>query len=529
MKRYTNIIVPAFLVFSVVSCFPESPMDALHPENYFKDAAALQSWISYCYNEFDGQEAMLADADDFVSAEPSEVLAGTRDASVQTWDWSVLRQANALIDNEKYCKDAEAAARFDAEARFFRALFYFNIVRKFGDVPYYRNTVGASDSPKAANSRDYVMMQAMEEMYDAADCLTGEVYDIPVRINRWTALGFIARSALYEGSFLKYSGEDGWEEYMEEAVRACELIMSSGNFEVYSAPAWKASNAYRNLFVMETMSPKEALMIRMYNTSDCPSCLDYIYRDCGLGATSRFVNHYQMVNGSGIAARPGYGTEDISEACQGRDPRLSQTLWTPGCKELDSGGPMEYDGCSVTGWQPVKFRKSADARSMNACFPILRYSEILLIYAEAKAELGTLRQSDMDLSVNMIRARVGMPAISVAEANARPDELLASYYPNVDKGRNMGVILEIRRERTVELALEGQRIWDMLRWHEGAQIGNRNSPITGVYEKGSGNVIAHGDRVLPEKLWDEDRDYLWPVPASEFSVPGCRLRQNYGY
>lgn len=529
MKGYSKILVSALLLSQLASCFPESPMDALHPENYFKDASAMQDWISRCYDEFDGQRSMLLDADDFVGAFPSEVLAGTRNASSQTWDWSVLRQANTLIDNEKYCEDAEAVARFDAEARFFRALFYFDMVRRWGDVPYYRNTVGASDRPKAANARDYVMMQAIEEMYDAADCLTDQVYDIPVRINRWAALGFIARAALFEGSFLKYSGEDGWEEYMEEAVRACELIMSCGRFEVYRAPAWKAANAYRNLFAMETMSPKEALLVRIYNTSDCPSELDYIYRDCGLGATARFVNHYQMVNGAGIATRPGYETEDVSQACQGRDPRLAQTLWTPGCRELDNDSAMEYEGRSVTGWQPVKFRKSADSRSMNACFPILRYSEILLVYAEAKAELGTLRQSDMDRSVNMIRARVGMPAITVSEANADVDALLASYYPNADKGRNRGVILEIRRERTVELALEGQRLWDMLRWHEGAQIGNRNAPLYGVYEKGKGYVTAHKGRMLPEKEWDEDRDYLWPVPESEFSVPGCRLRQNYGY
>lgn len=529
MKKIYSIFSAVLLAAMATSCFPQAPIDSVHPENYFKDASALKTWMNYCYKEFDNQQVMLQDADDFVSNDPCEVLAGTRTPSSQTWDWSVLAQANALIDNEKYCKDEDAVARFDAEAHFFRALFYFDKVRKWGDVPYFKGSVDASQGMKAANKREYVMGEAIQEMQDAADELTTEVFDVPVRINRWVALGFLARAALYEGTFLKYSGESDWEEYLEYAVSACEAIMSSGLFEVYSAPAWKSSNAYRNLFAMETMSPKEALMVCLFNTDSYPSRLNDIYGNKGLGATARFVNHYQMVNGASISNRPGFETEDIEHFSQGRDPRLAQTLWTPGCKELDNSENIVADERCVTGFQPIKFRKSADAASLAASFPLLRYSEILLIYAEAKAELGDLRQADLDKSVNLIRARVGMPALNLSDANSAPDALLLSYYPNVEKGRNKGIILEIRRERTVELALEGQRQWDMLRWHEGAQLGNWNGPINGVYTPGAGYKVAHKNTKIPEEPWDEDRDYLWPVPASEFAVPGCMLKQNFGY
>lgn len=528
-KIHTKIIAAFAILCAAASCMPEAPIDAVHPENYFQNASALQNWISYCYKEFDSQDAMLLDADDFVSAHPCEVLSGSRMPATQTWDWSVLRQASQLLENTRYCKDEEAVARYEAEAHFFRALFYFNKVRQWGDACWFKSTPSAEDAKfmRRADARDKVLDAAFEEMDQAAEELTDDIFEVPVRINKWVAKGFAARADLYEGTFLKYSGESDWEEYLETAVKLCEDIMNSGLFEVYSAPAWKSGNAYRNLFAMETMSPKEALMVRILNTSDCTSKLDRIYRVENLGATARFGYHYQMINGASITKRSGYETETLDEVSQGRDPRMAQTLWMPGTKELDSGEPMPYEG-SVTGYQPIKFRKTADATSLAACFPLLRYSEILLTYAEAKAELGTLKQADLDKSVNLIRARVGMPALSMSDANSAPDALLAGFYPNVDKGKNKGIILEIRRERTVEMALEGQRLWDMLRWHEGAQLGNRKAPINGIYD-GTGFIVAHKKTPLPEEEWDEDRDYLWPIPASELAVPGCGLRQNFGY
>lgn len=571
MKRIDYIVLALAAALSLSSCMNKEPIDAVHPGNYFCNASALQSWMNYCYEEFDGQDAMLLDADDFVGKEPSELLAGGRTPSAQSWDWSVLAQANALLDNEKYCKDEDAVARYDAEARFFRALAFFDKVRMFGDVPYNTGTVGSNDEQLYAGrrSRYYVMTRVLDEFQDAADNLTDQVFDTPIRINKWVALGFLARAALFEGTFLKYSGEEDWQEFLTLAADACEKIMDSGKFKVYTAAGWSTANAYRNLFAMETMSAQEALLVRCFNTRDCISVLDRIYGDGRLGATSRFVNHYQLINGKSIATRPGWETETVDQLCQGRDARLAQTLLMPGARDLDTDVPIVNELNSMTGYQPIKFRKSADASSLGACYPLLRYPEILLIYVEAKAELGTIKQADIDKTLNVIRARVGMPAVTMGDVNLYPDELLSSYYPNVS-GKNKGIILEIRRERTIELALEGQRQWDMLRWHEGAQLGNWKQKITGMYftgaglfdlngdgqpdvelytdtpqqhlvkafkigtdvilsEGGKGHIVAHSGIKLPEEPWDEDRDYLWPVPAYEFSVSGNNMKQNYGY
>ena len=199
-----------------------------------------------------------------------------------------------------------------------------------------------------------------------------------------------------------------------------------------------------------------------------------------------------------------------------------------------------------------------------------RYAEVLLNYAEAKAELGTLTQTDLDNSINLIRHRVGMPDLKMSEANANPDRYLsdaATGYPNVT-GSNKGVILEIRRERTIELDQEGFRFDDLVRWKAGACI---NQDIYGMYFPGAGEYDLSGDgkpdvilyakgtakpsadsgvlvyeigkdilltgsnsgyvyyhKNIARTPFNEERDYLYPIPINERSL-NPNLTQNLGW
>jgi hypothetical protein len=189
----------------------------------------------------------------------------------------------------------------------------------------------------------------------------------------------------------------------------------------------------------------------------------------------------------------------------------------------------------------------------------------VLNYAEAKAELGTLTQEDLDKSLNLLRDRVAMPHLDMASANANPDPYLSSAeygYRNVT-GPNKGVILEIRRERTIELAQEGdKRYFDLMRWKEGKCI---EQGMYGMYFPGPGEYDLDGDGTAeyclysgakpstsakyvlkigedivlsPEGLvdpitgithvFDENRDYLYPVPINERSL-NPKLTQNPGW
>lgn len=211
-----------------------------------------------------------------------------------------------------------------------------------------------------------------------------------------------------------------------------------------------------------------------------------------------------------------------------------------------------------------------DRNDRSTCdLPAFRYGEVLLNFAEAKAELGTLTQADLDKSVNKIRERAGMPALELAAANANPDPYMTSDeygFSNVS-GANQGVILEIRRERAVELMQEGFRWDDLVRWAAGPCI---DQSIEGMYFAGAGQFDFNGDGAVDVILYNageakpevsdaqiyeigtdlilsegdhgyldyhanvrrtafnEGRDYLYPIPLNERSL-NHNLTQNPGW
>lgn len=287
------------------------------------------------------------------------------------------------------------------------------------------------------------------------------------------------------------------------------------------------------------------------------------------GLEKRLVNSYLMRDGKRFTDQPGYDTMFFTEEMKGRDPRLSQTVRTPGYTRIGENETLVQEfGSTVTGYQMIKFvteRKwDTNNKDIND-MPLFRFAEALLIYAEAKAELGTLTQADLDKSVKLLRDRVDMPSINMAEANANPDPYLEKQYLHVNGG-NKGVILEIRRERRIELVMESFRWDDMMRWKEGAtfteQFKGMYFPNIGPFDlDGDGNIdvciyenekpdlggkgiqylklnsdvtLEHGNHgcivVNPhiKKTWDEKKDYLYPIPIQE-RLLNTNLTQNPGW
>ena len=196
----------------------------------------------------------------------------------------------------------------------------------------------------------------------------------------------------------------------------------------------------------------------------------------------------------------------------------------------------------------------------------MRTAEVYLNCAEAKAELGTLTQDDLNKTINKLRARVNMPNLLMATANANPDPYLKEWYPHVESDDNQGIILEIRRERAIELVMEGFRYYDIMRWKEGKIF---EKPFLGIYfpgpgeydldgdgtndvylylstDKGnsscvdqfeiggelsldhetSGNLIIHQSI---KRVWNEDKDYLYPIPTKDRVLTNGALTQNPGW
>ena len=230
---------------------------------------------------------------------------------------------------------------------------------------------------------------------------------------------------------------------------------------------------------------------------------------------------------------------------------------------------------TINGYRIIKFICSADkdqGSKSETDFPFIRYAEVLLNYAEAKAELGELTDNDIKNTIDLIRTRAGVQTLGAVPTT--PDALMQQYYPNAS-GAQVAAILEIRRERTVELFAEGQRLYDLLRWKEGKWITpSSTSGFQGIYidalgeqdldgdgkadaffykgaskpagiskEIPAGNIVRIGTAITlsgntsgylvyfgtETYSWNEDKDYLWPIPLSQIQATGGALTQNPGY
>ena len=573
--RIINIIVT--VIFGFIGLFCSScdltltPEDSITPDAYFKTESDLQLWTNQFYSLLDDADGSAGqNADDVVDRNFQDVIAGTRSAATESgWSWGQLRSINYYLQNSKNCTDEKIRNQYDGVAYFFRAYFYFVKVRRYGDVPWYDQVLGSKDDvllKKARDDRGFVMDKVMND-FDHAILLLSQTKNAS-RITAWTALAFKSRAALFEGTFRKYHGMQDGDKYLQQAADASGQFITSSGYALYN----EGSEPYRDLFCSDIAKSTEVVLTRIYNfpTLGIPNSIQFNILNDRQGFTRRFINHYLMADGTRFTDKTDYQSMFYTNEVKLRDPRMAQTVMCPGYIQRGSTSAIRNMLLSSTGYQPIKYIATADQNGSGkgtADFPLMRAAEVYLNYAEAKAELGTLAQSDLDVSVNKIRSRARMPNLNMANANANPDNFLKTCYPNVTQNDNTGVILEIRRERTIELVMEGIRQWDMFRWKEGMQLVNSPNPYYGCYISGPGQFDMDGDGVndveiyttaptssLAKRLligtdivlsngtsgyiiafptilctWDENRDYLWPIPADQRVLTVGLLTQNPGW
>lgn len=578
MKKIKIIYIVA--LFSIlVACnddfLERYPISELSPETYFKSEAELKTYTNGFYSmlptEFDDANYVYqrfpAYGDEWSKITVPVEFRGTRvvPTSGGNWVWTNLRKINFFLENSDKCSDKNVRATYNGLARFFRAYFYFDKVQLFGDVPWYGKVLEMDDLNlmKARDPRTLVIDSVLNDLdYAIANLSTTKSAQL---ITKWTALAFKSRVCLFEGTFRKYHGIAGWESLLNECVEASNELMTNSGYGIYTSTPDKA---YWELFIPDDAITKEIILARQYSAAvPLVSNLNYYFLSVSFGrpgVLKHIINGYLMADGSRFTDTPGYETMQFYEECQNRDPRLSQTIRTPGYKRIGETKTSVPDFAScITGYQFIKYIQ-APAFDQGNCvndITIFRYAETLLNFAEAKAELGTLAQADIDRSIKLLRDRVGMPNLNVAAANAIPDPYLGNLYRNVT-GANKGVILEIRRERTVELIDEGFRWWDLMRWKEGHLLAG---VFNGMYFPGIGtydldhdgkidleiytgtkptavpgrqyqkigelileNGVAGGKIVLNptvDKVWTENKDYLYPIPTQE-RLLNSNLTQN---
>ena len=590
MKRY--ILIAIALITGLTACddlLDTKPLSQISPATYFKTETDLQLFSNTFYNNLLDKSPYDDQSDLYIQQNLSaEMIGGNRRTVPNSgggWSWGDLRKMNTLLGHIDQCEDEAAVVKYTALTRFFRAYFYFEKVKRFGDVPWYETELGSADEElyKPRDSRELVMSKMIEDIDYAIENLPSEVSTY--RVNRWAALALKARFCLYEGTYRKYhnlslEGND-YSYYLQQSVAAAEKLINEGPYTLYSTG--NPNKDYLTLFAQENASKDEYILaikfdysLGIYHNATAHTVVATQGRP---GLTRKMVNSYLMVDGTAFTDQEGWQEASFIEEVKDRDPRLAQSIRTPGYTRIGTTKVLAPDLTgSVTGYHPVKFVQDPTASGgqvdrndrSTADLPVFRLGEVLLNYAEAKAELGTLNQGDLDLSINKLRERVGMPYLQMSSANGDPDWYLSSAeygYTNVS-GSNKGVILEIRRERAIELNQEGFRFEDLVRWKAGYSI---DQEINGIYFKQPGAYDLTGDGVSDAILYAEGtskptapdgvqlleigkdilltegdhgyiyyhkniartpfsevRDYLYPIPINERSLNN-NLTQNPGW
>lgn len=552
-----------------------TPLSKLSPETFFSNESELQAFSNQFYTILpDTPYEELSDL--HVKNALSDEMRSKRTvpSSGGGWDFTALRNYNTLIEYSVNCPDEKVRTTYVALARFFRANFYFEKVKRFGDYPWYDKQVGSEDPDlyKPRDSREFIMTKIIEDL-DFAIANLSDKKDL-YRITKWTALALKSRACLFEGTFRKYhAGTNVLETlpadakpytyYLELSAAASEEIMNTSGYTLFKGSG--KNTCYRDLFLGDPSSgdawADEIILARDYNAtlSILHNSTYYTIGNYGNPSmTRKMACSYLMSDGKRYTEQTGWETKELKDELKNRDPRMSQSIRGIGYTRVDGTDVVAPSFVNtITGYQPTKYMLglNAGADTYNKSYQdlhIYRYAEILLNYAEAKAELGTISQSDIDKSIKLLRDRVGMPNMNVDDANANPCAYMAGLYPNV-AGEKKGVILEIRRERMVELFDENMRYPDIIRWRNGSAF---KQPILGIYIPGPGLYDLNGDGtmdvhfykegeeaskesgVITRKInsdtfftegdhgyvihplssegnWNEERDYLYPLPILE--------------
>ncbi len=508
-------------------------------------------------------------------------LTSTDDIARDFWEnfYGGIQRANSLLANMDRAQANTKPSRYDeiqGEALFLRAIFYSYLVELYGDIPFHDETTVSSQDALPRTSKSEIVTSILDDLDTAAGLLPPNAIEAGrASVNAANALA--ARIALYN------------ENYTLAAQKA-QLVMSSGV---------ELASDYEALFTREGIKESESLLSLEYVTGTKVHGLAIRQGSrfggwCQLVPTQQTIDTYETVNGLPIDEDPAF---DPANPFENRDPRLKASIAVPG--EVWSGHIIETHSDSLATWKVDNGVKTERVYNPNSTNPagvsivdpisgetfssgganrfvsftgyfwkkfsdeptlkgetglwagvgehpviLIRYAEVLLTYAEAKIEAGDIDQSVLD-AINAVRARA-YNGSGIA-------------YPAVITTNQSELRRIIRRERKVELADEGLRLFDIRRWRIAEKVLNTTafgSPANG-FSKIGGDLglvpsideddfvtypgapsqlrVEKGNldyRELEVRIFNANRDYLWPIPDAEIQAAasnGVEMPQNPNY
>ena len=530
------LTISASILFFTACDVERLPETNISDATFWRSESDLKTANNYLYTflpDFNTEDNWSDDAFGLASnniSDGSRLAPATATADFNN-QYLLIRAANNIL--EKGPKTGLAAATLDrylAEARFFRAWAYFNLLQRYGGVPLITKTLddGSPELKAGSATRDdvlnliYADLDFASTKLPTATALGTADYG---RIARTAALAFKGRVALFEGTRAKFHKYGDYKKHLTLAFAAAKAVMDSKEHDLYSGP-------YFNLFQYEGegRANKENVLVKQYGVSLTDRVTSHTYCRSTLengnkSPTKALVDSYLMVDGLPMDKSPLYKAPVLStDVFVNRDTRLSDDVLKKGDSYIFTN-PV-YNVASLvfakTGftfrkyWNIVDWNNQASFIDRN----LIRYAEVLLIYAEAKFELDdAISDADLNLTINRLRKRGGVAALTNDFA----------------KVNGLMVRDEIRRERRVELAQEGFRYWDLIRWKT-AEI-ELPKPILGNYffkEFGTtvkvnltkDNFIITQDASF--RKFDPNRDYLWPLPINEIAL-NPSMKQNPGW
>lgn len=466
------------------------------------------------------------------------------------WRWDMLRNCNLFLANYKKADIPENLKNYFAgEVYFMRAWFYLDKVQQYGDVPYISIPLDTA-SPELYGERKprkAVMDSVLTDINKAVELLP-EVWsgEYPDRINKYMAMALKSRICLYEGTFRKYHNLGDHEQYLKDCVDISKELMDTKKFDIHNTG--NPESDYRSVFInTDLASNKEAIMVRKYNALYYHKLPRYLV-ELKIGVTQDLVEDFLCIEAD-KSAKPvrlssTFNDDNIDNVFKNRDPRLRQVVLAPEDEEKIYRTSRNYPKLlgmtgveSTTGYHFIKYYSfDQDASNVgDTDAPIIRYAEILLNYAEAKYELGTLTADDLKISINLLRKRAGLPDLTLTP-------------PMDPKYANEGIdplLVEIRRERRVELCFEQHRYQDLMRWKKGPYLAKKvlgmrfeeSDKTSDRYKGANVSTVPVGDKNYidvyagsnyGDRVFDEKKHYYHPIPLDEVAL-NPKLEQTEGW
>lgn len=395
-----------------------------------------------------------------------------------SWSWGTLRNINYFIDgcySDDCTVEASARDHYVGIARWFRAWFYYTKLRQYGEVPWFEHQLQPDEKDlmyKDRDSRDVIIRNIIADLDFAYEHISTTSSIGNSLISKYAAAALKSRICLFEASFRKYHADEPEiaalkeytpEDLYTEAANAARKVIDS---RIYSLNT-TGETPYRDLFTREDpLTNENILVLCASGTEGFLGTANWWFNVATYGKmwspVRSFVNTYLNTDGTRFTDQADYGRKTFAEELVGRDKRLEQCI---------RGLNYLYDGevtvaqlgiSNLTGYHFIKFSqdgKQYENGNNTNSIPLIRYAEVLLNYAEAQAELagGQLTSSDWALTIGALRDRAGVSSVQPTTVDTY---LQTTFYPELSSVD----LLEIRRERAIELLCEGFRFDDLRRW-----------------------------------------------------------------